>query len=104
MDWNWKGPLSDWQRRHSEAFCRPRKGFEESLKTMLCGWRLYADSHLGEFGSTVGGDYVLGPEWARIGRALLGLLNGEAGRFDCGTLDGWIREQMEKNGVDDDQE
>ena len=43
---------------------------------------------------------MLGQEWAAMGRALLGLLNGETGRIDCGTLDGDIRRALERNGYE----
>lgn len=50
----------------------------------------------------IGEDYVLGPEWATIGRALLALLNGETGRLDCGTLDGIIRDTLRAEGTEDE--
>ncbi len=48
-------------------------------------------------------DGVLGDEWAKIGGALRGLLNGETGRFDCGTLDRLFCETLRSEGLDPDQ-
>ena len=38
-------------------------------------------------GSPIGEDGVLGEYWAEWGKALRGLLNGDCGRLDCGSLD-----------------
>jgi hypothetical protein len=72
-------PKQNWVMAHNEAIDWP-KGFE----------------------SLIGEDYVLGPEWTQIGTAIRGLLNGETGRLDCGTLDGFILETMRENGVEKD--
>ncbi len=65
---------------------------------MVQGWADYARTHRNRFESTIGEDYVLGPQWQAIGEGLLGLLNGETGALDCGTLDGFIRDTMEAHG------
>lgn len=90
-----------WLRRHVEALERPIAPFESAVVLMSQAWGLYALGHRNRYGSSIGEDGVLGPDWASIGRALLGLLNGETGRLDGGTLDGWVRETMRTNGVED---
>jgi hypothetical protein len=72
-----------WQDRHDSAVAYPR-GFEAALVSMLTGWRNYAQRHYERYDMPIGDDGVLGPEWRAIGEALLGLLNGDCGRLDCG--------------------
>jgi hypothetical protein len=79
-----------WGLRHAEAMTSPARGFEASLVTMLRAWAEYADAHVARYESPI--DAVLGQSWQEIGEALIGLLNGETGRLDCGTLDGLIRD------------
>lgn len=88
-----------WRARHVAALQAPRD-FERGIVPLLVGWATYADEHYTRFESVIGDDYVLGPEWAKIGDALLGLLNGELGRLDGGSLDGAIREILRTNGVE----
>ncbi len=90
-----------WQDRHLAAIRVPSRS-EENVGDMIGAWAQYADSHKARFESGIGQDYVLGPAWAGIGVSLLTLLNGECGRFDCGTLDGFIRDTMEAEGFNDD--
>jgi hypothetical protein len=86
-----------WGSRHAQAIDQPKAGHERALVTLLKAWAEYADAHRRRFESTVGDDGVLGSEWKQIGEAIIGLLNGEAGRLDCGTIDGLVREIAEAN-------
>lgn len=85
-----------WGERHYRAFERDTTG----IAAMLRAWAHYADSHRSRYGSPVGDDGFLGPEWGRIGRGILALLNGEIGGMDGGTLDGMIRDIAKANGID----
>jgi hypothetical protein len=95
-----------WQDRHDAALRVPattgiRKPFETALVEMLKGWQKYALDHKERYDrGTIGEDGILGPEWEAIGDALRGLLNGETGRLDCGTLDGFILDTMKENGIE----
>lgn len=89
-----------WQDRHDAAMLAPRPGFEAAIVGMLNGWHLYAGTHQFRFESPIGDDGVLGPEWQAIGQALLGLLNGNTGRLDCGTLDAFIRDTLTLAGAE----
>ncbi len=93
-------PASGWQDRHDAAMCLPRPGFESAIVQMLNGWHQYAATHRANYESLMGDDGVLGPEWQAIGKGLLGLLNGDLGRMDGGTLDAFLRNTMAANGVD----
>lgn len=90
---------SRWVARHLEALRFP-EGPEVPLVALLRGWIDYANTHRNRFECGIGEDGVLGPEWERIGNALLGLLNGETGRLDCGTLDGLIRRTLDAEGFE----
>ena len=84
--------------RHERAILAPQ-GSEAPVVGMLKSWLTYADVHRERFESGIGEDYVLGPEWAKIGVGLLGLLNGECGRLDCGTVDSIIRATLKAEGL-----
>lgn len=86
-----------WQTRHHAAITWPQNE-ESPLVSLIGGWALYADLHKARYESGIGEDGVLGECWARIGVELLGLLNGESGRLDCGTLDGFIRDTLTAEG------
>jgi hypothetical protein len=83
-----------WKDRHLRAIQD-----RQPIAVMLAGWARYADEHRERFESSLGDDRVLGPMWAAIGSAILGLLNGETGDLDCGTLDAFIRNTMIAEGV-----
>jgi hypothetical protein len=85
-----------WQTRHMAALRTPT-GFEVAIVEMLKAWALYADTHSRRYESKIGHD-VLGDEWAAIGRGIRGLLNGETGHLDCGTLDGFIADTLAAEG------
>lgn len=96
-----------WQDRHDAAIkvgTRPlfveRNPFETQIVRMLDAWKEYAADHKARYESPIGDDGVLGAYWESIGDALRGLLNGETGRLDCGTLDGFILDTMKENGID----
>ena len=89
--------------RHLAALSAPRAPFEPAYVHLLTGWLGYADAHNEQYQSGIGDDGVLGPHWARIGADLRGLLNGELGRFDGGTLDSLICRTLEAEGFDPDR-
>lgn len=91
-----------WQDRHDAAVNGSGKhlAFETAVVSMITGWSEYAEHHRAQYELNIGDDGVLGPEWEAIGDSLRGLLNGETGRLDCGTLDGFILDTMKENGID----
>lgn len=94
---------SDWQTRHFGAINAPKSEFEKAFVEMLSGWLRYADSHAQQYESRIGEDGVLGMYWAQIGAGLRGLLNGELGRFDGGTLDSVLVGTLQEQNSDPDQ-
>lgn len=92
-----------WNRRHTDAFSAVPSWAgdtrqEYGMIQMIRGWAEYADAHFHRFETVIGEDYFLGPLWLEIGKSLRGLLNGELGRLDGGTLDGLLLEIIEHNG------
>ena len=86
-----------WKARHQSALhSQPH----QHIVLMLRGWCSYADRHRKRFESSIGEDYVLGPDWARLGKALHGLLNGDTGDLDCGTLSTIIHDNIAEAGFD----
>ena len=86
-----------WQDRHLAAIQAP-SGFESAIVGMIDAWATYADKHRMRYDSGIGADHVLGDSWMEIGRGIRALLNGETGRLDCGTLDGFICETLNAEG------
>lgn len=86
---------------HANAMAEPQPGFESAIVFMLKGWAEYADAHAIRYeGDPIGTDGVLGEHWEAIGKGILGLLNGETGRLDCGTIDGVVRKIGALNGAE----
>ena len=91
-----------WRTRHVSAIVAPVKA-ERPIVHMLKAWLEYADTHEAAYETRIGDDYVLGPQWAAIGGAMLALLNGDLGRLDGGTLDGIIRDTLSAEGFNPDE-
>jgi hypothetical protein len=94
----------DWQGRHTAAwFGGSSNGFARCIRNMISVWCTYAEQHQRRYESPIGEDGVLGAEWARMGKSILGMLNGETGNLDCGTVDGLIRSIAAGHGVDSEE-
>lgn len=84
---------TDYVARHNQAMKSPLP-----IPLMINAWLQYAKHHKRRFESEIGKDYVLGDEWAKIGGALISLLNGELGGLDGGTCDHLIRSNLVEQG------
>lgn len=82
---------ADYLELHRRAIARSTAGFESAIVELLRALAEYADAHRDRYETEIGEDGVLGDHFEEIARGLLGLLNGETGRLDCGTIDGAIR-------------
>ena len=99
-----------WKSRHLTAIAEPfgtlygpeKPTPERAIVLMLRGWLEYAEAHKSAFDSNIGDDSVLGDEWFKIGEALRGLLNGDLGRLDGGSLDTIIFDNLKEQGFDPD--
>lgn len=87
-----------WKERHMTEV----HSMTHPVTRLVAAWLDYADFHRAIYASGIGDDYVLGVNWSRIGAELLGLLNGDCGQLDCGTLDGVIRSALTSEGFDPD--
>lgn len=76
--------------------------FADAIRRMIVGWECYAIAHRQRYDSPIGEDYVIGEEWAEIGRGLIGLLDGELGELDAGNIDMLIRDIAQQNGLSRD--
>jgi hypothetical protein len=88
-----------WQDRHDAAVDGVNPRPFEQVAGMIQGWAAYACAHKARYDSPIGDDGVMGDYWESMGDALRGLLNGETGRLDCGTLDGFILKTMKEHGI-----
>lgn len=78
-----------WRIRHNQAVRHP-EGFEFAICYLLEGLEAYSKTHKQRYGSDVGHDGVLADGIADIAKGIRTLLNGELGRLDAGTLDGYL--------------
>lgn len=90
-----------WSTRHTNAWAFPNSE-ERPIRDMILAAARYADRHRQRFESNIGDDVVLGPAWEGIVRNIRTLLNGECGRFDCGTLDGVLCDMLAREGFEDE--
>ena len=95
---------NDWKARHDAAMARPRPGFELALVNLIGALQEYSDAHYEAYRSHLADDYVMGDEWITIARSTIGLLTGEHGRLDGGSLDSRIRDIAERAGFNRDME
>ena len=87
--------------RHYRAWYGPASSHEGAIRNLLLGLADYADAHQEAYRSPIGEDGVLGECWLEVARGLIGLLNGESGRLDCGTIDATIRDIAAEHGFDE---
>ncbi len=94
------GEVTDWRPRHNQAVENPQ-GPERGLVALAIGARDYLAAYSTQFEDlTLAEDSVLGDAWKEIVDGTLTLLNGPAGRLDCGTLDGFLRGLLQLAGFE----
>lgn len=79
-----------WRVNHNDAVRNPLHGFETAILTLLDGLEEYRFRHQTRYDEGVENDYVLAEGVADIARGIRTLLNGEHGRLDAGTIDGYL--------------
>jgi hypothetical protein len=82
---------TEWAERHCRALGNP-KGIEAAIVGLLDAWVLYANCYRDRYESDIQNDYVIGEAWSTVADGILGLLDGELGRLDAGTIDSVIRD------------
>lgn len=78
--------------------------FDTPIGAMLRALARYADDYERRFKSPIAEDYVLGKDWLAMLTGLVGLLNGETHRLDCGDVDRAVRDVAEAAGFTRDLE
>jgi len=92
------GPKSFKENRWGQQHCRAWQT-QPPIVRMITGAAMYADTHRKRYGSSIGEDGFLGPQWEAIIRGIRALLNGECGELDCGTLDSLLCEMLELEAI-----
>lgn len=87
-----------WRVKHNEALVNPQHGFETAILMLLDGVEEYRFRYNLRFESHVEDDGVLGDGLAEIVKGIRTLLNGEIGRLDAGTIDGYLVNILRKCG------
>lgn len=80
----------------------PKHDFEQAILRLADAVAWYVNAYLRDNESPF--DYVLGPYLGRVLGSIIGLLNGDVGRLDAGTVDSWCRDVAERIGWDMDIE
>jgi len=94
--------LQPYMVRHNQALQAPR-GIECAIAALRSGLLEYGQQYGQRYeGCEIGKDGVLGQGWLDMARGYLALLNGECGRFDCGTLDSELRSWALKFGFEEE--
>jgi len=94
-------PPPHWWDAHRRALDEPIR-FEKPILMLMDALEAYAHQYGSAYTMPVGDDGVLGDEWLSIARGLLGLLNGEHGRLDAGTIDRWVRQLAHDHGFEEE--
>lgn len=94
-----KDKFNGWRVRHNEAVKNPA-GFEVAIMGLLLGLESYRVEHALHYASNVGDDGVLSDGVADIAEGVRTLLNGEIGRLDAGTIDGYLVAVLRECGRD----
>lgn len=90
--------LDEAQRLGFDGPTNPKKIMEQAIVHACAALRHFGEGHRALYESPIGEDGVLGNYWLGMARALVGMLNGESGRLDCGTVDGSIRDMAREFG------
>lgn len=93
-----------WAKNHATVWNRAKNhtsGSEAAIRRMIEAAAWYADSHRSRYESGIGEDGFLGPIWADQVKGIRGLLNGETGGYDCGTLDSLLIDMLKAEDLAD---
>lgn len=88
-----------WRVKHNEAVRNPA-GFEVAIMGLLLGLETYRVEHALHYAANVGDDGVLCEGVIDIAKGIRTLLNGEIGRLDGGTIDGYLVGLLRECGED----
>ncbi len=89
-----------WRVKHNRAVLHPEAGPELAIISLLDGIEEYRFRHRIRYDSEVEDDGVLAEGVSKIAEGVRVLLNGEIGRLDAGTIDGYLVKLLERCGVE----
>ena len=93
---------NNWATRHNKAVSHPTKA-ERAILYACYALERMADAHAERYASVIAEDGALGDCWLKILHGVRGMLNGETGRLDCGTVDGWLVRLALEHGFTDEE-
>jgi hypothetical protein len=93
---------NNWAARHNKAVSHPTKT-EKGIVGACYALEAMADAHAERYATVIAEDGVLGDCWLKILHGVRGMLNGETGRLDCGTIDGWLVRLALDHGFTDEE-
>ena len=93
---------NNWATRHNKAVSHPTKA-EQGIIDACYALEAMADAHAERYAAVIAEDGVLGDCWLKILHGVRGMLNGETGRLDCGTVDGWLVRLALGHGFTDEE-
>lgn len=107
----WQGPTDGISRHQYEQHEKatacvralPSLTLQGSVAHMAYAWEQYAQAHADRYGSNIGEDAVIGDAWLALGKSILGLLDGDTGGLDCGSLSHGITAAMRRHGFTDEE-
>ena len=92
----------NWATRHNMAVVHPTKA-EKGILDACYALEAMAEAHAERYATVISEDGVLGDYWLKILHGVRGMLNGETGRLDCGTVDGWLVRLALEHGFTDEE-
>ena len=93
---------NNWATRHNKAVSQPTRA-EHGILGACYALESMAEAHAERYTTVIGEDGVLGECWLNILHGGRGMLNGETGRLDCGTVDGWLVRLALDHGYADEE-
>lgn len=94
--------ITNWHEQHAKAFAS-YNGVEYAIRQCIEGFARYADAHQDRYDAPLGDDGVLGGYGYDMLMAIRHLLDGETGRYDCGSLCTLTSELAKAAGIDLDK-
>lgn len=89
-----------WAKLHWERWVMGGNKWASTLRKLIEGLALYADGYSEVYRTPIGEDAVMGKAWRDAVLAIRGMLDGECGGLDCGTLDTMLLDMIRREGME----
>jgi hypothetical protein len=102
------GSGDSWATRHYAAWVTGRGGYwprvdVSPIPRLVDSLAAYADAYNRRYGARLGEDRILGKHWLNAVESVRGMLNGDCGALDCGTVDAVLCSMLSLEGIDPEQ-